>query len=422
MSVMKFSGFICTFAWASFGCGPSSSSAGAVEAGTDDTGSSMVDQDTAAVDEDPGMGSDAASVDGSSDDAGAGDQDTDSGTSDDDTDDTGTPAGCPVDGPIRGRVWRDNDASDLSTHVASFDEGIDEPLTGFSVDLLDVGGSATTVQTCDDGQFSFDGISDGTYIVATPDVPDGECAQRNCPHHVWDVVAQRGQLRIVTIGDSLPVHGDDPAFPARLAARLSPVVDTIDVNVADAGSRSIDWLPGSHNWHFDLAPELPTADVVVISVGGNDMLEMAQNAGFDNIPTLLVDAEILLAEIVDNVKLIASTIHEGYPDVDVVFCLYVDYSQSTTQPWDLVSLLPPNTIYNLLAEARATIVPEDEIIVADMLEPSTMLDGPLDELLAGALHLSHAGHDFYADELFRVLGGVEVVGGAPVQVRNVSLR
>ena len=240
------------------------------------------------------------------------------------------------------------------------------------------------------------------------------------PRNLWAAVEAGDPVHILAIGDSLPVQGAQPTFPLRLADRLSPLVDTTVDNAAVSGSTSTQWLPGGAYWTSNVEPGLANADIVLISIGGNDFLNLAASANIGNIPQVLADAEALLVEVVDNVRTIAAEIHEVRPEADVVFTLYVDYSQSNISPWDLVSLLPAGTIYDLLADARSMMPPEDEVVVVDVLEPSTMLDVPLDDLLVDPLHFSDAGHDFYADEIFATLGGV--VASDEDQVRNVSIR
>ncbi|MCH9680820.1 MAG: hypothetical protein K0V04_05245 [Deltaproteobacteria bacterium] len=343
----------------------------------------------------------------------------DTGTDEDSS--TGGPTACELpDTTIGGRVWEDTDASDESTYIAAFDPRVDEGVGNFDVRLLDGTGLVQQTTTCADGRFGFGGTPGATYMVATPDVAAGGCAQRNCPRNLWAAVEAGMPVNILAIGDSLPVEGAQPTFPQRLADRLSPLVDTTVQNTAVSGSTSSQWVPGSVYWTTNVEPNLASADMVLISVGGNDFLNLAAGADLGNIAQVLADAQALLVEVVDNVRTIADEIHTVRPEADVVFTLYVDYSQSSIPPWDLVSLLPAGTIYNLLAGARSMTLPEDEVVVVDVLEPSTMLDGPLDDLLVDPLHFSDAGHDFYADEIFAALGGIVV--SADGQVRNMSMR
>ncbi len=346
---------------------------------------------------------------------------TDADTDDESSSSTSSDESCVSDAAVlAGRAWHDADASDRSIYIASFDDPVDAPEPDLDVIVYGADAAvAATTSTCADGSYGVDDLAAGAYIVATPDIPEGGCAQKACPRHLWDVLAEGGDLKILTVGDSLPVEGAQPTFPARLADRLAPIVTVDNVNVAVGGSTSPDWIPGGAYYNSRVAPEIADADVVVISIGGNDFLNLASSADISNIAQVLADADALLVEVVTNVRTLSGAIREVNPDVDIVFTLYVEYSQSSISPWDLVGLLPPNTIYDLLAQVRDMIEPADEIVVVDVLEASRMLDGPLDDLLVDPLHFSDAGHDFYADEIFKTLGGVQV-GGDEVAERNVS--
>ena len=104
----------------------------------------------------------------------------------------------------------------------------------------------------------------------------------------------------------------------------------------------------------------------------------------------------------------------------MVFCLFVDYSGSEIPPWDLVGLLPPGTVADLIAQGRALIEPEDDIVVVDLLEASTALEQPLDDLLAGAITFNDEGHQFYAEEIFKALGGARLDGAPLGEVHDYS--
>jgi len=367
-------------------------------------------------------GGDGTTGDGNTEDTGPDPDDTgsDEGSSSESGSTTGEPVECELpDTAIGGRVWTDADASDESTYLAAFDPRVDEAAADFEVRLLDGDGLVEQTTTCADGRYGFAARAGTSYLVATPDVPVGGCAQRNCPRNLWSAVEAGEAVHILAIGDSLPVEGAQPTFPQRLADRLSPLVTTTVENAAVSGSTSTQWIPGTTYWNSNVEPNLADADMVLISIGGNDFLDLAAGASIGNIAQVLADAEALLIEVVGNVRTIAAEIHTLNPDADVVFTLYVDYSQSSISPWDLVSLLPAGTIYDLLADARSMIPADDEIVVVDVLEPSTMLDGPLDDLLVDPLHFSDAGHDFYADEIFAALGGIALSGED--QIRNVSL-
>ena len=327
----------------------------------------------------------------------------------------------PADARISGRIWRDADNSDASTYIAEFVDGTDVPREGDIVQLLGPGGT-TEATTCDDGRYGFAPADDGTYLVAPPTVDFDLCMQRNCPRRLPVAIAE-GSVKIVTIGDSVPLEGDPVPFPGRVADMLSPLAAVEDVNAAVSGSTSPQWVPGAAYWESNVVANLDDADVLVLSIGGNDFLALLQGADLSNIVQVLADAEQLVVDVTQNVREISAAARAIQPDLDVVYCLYPDYSTATqTPPWSTAALLPAGTIYNLLAQARDLISPVDEIIVVDLLEASLMLDRPLDDFLADALHFNDAGHQFYAEEIFKTLGGVDL-GEPPLgTVHNFSMQ
>ena len=83
----------------------------------------------------------------------------------------------------------------------------------------------------------------------------------------------QGGERIVFIGDSLAVEAP-PNYPELLPEALgdrAPGVTTI--NLAEPGTTAADWSPGSPLFAERLLPELASADLVVVTLGGNDLQE-----------------------------------------------------------------------------------------------------------------------------------------------------
>jgi len=336
------------------------------------------------------------------------------GTDTDDTTSTGEPADCdaaPADADVQGRIYTDVDGSDQSTYVGGFEEGIDAPIAGAVVSLISAD-QTQTVKTCDDGRYGFAGLEEGVHLVAA-EPTKGSCTQRNCTHRL-PVAIEGGHVTMLTIGDSVPVQGDAVTFPARVATLLSELATIDNMNEAVSGSKSTQWVPGASYFEQRVRPNLAQTDLVVISVGGNDFLELMGSATLDNIVQVLADAEILVADIAENVRMIESEIHAEKADIDVVYCVYVDYSlASNTSPWDLANFLPEGTIHDLLVQARDLIEPDDDIIIVDLLEVSKELSMPLDNYLADALHFNDLGHTLYAEEVFKALGGV-LIGPSPL--------
>ncbi len=160
-------------------------------------------------------------------------------------------------------------------------------------------------------------------------------------------------------------------------------------------------------------PELDDADVVVISLGGNDLLGTMDASAITDPEGALENAYEVVAEVSENVLTIVEEIREHNDDIDVVYALYVDYGQATVMPWNFVSgLVGAEAITELLATARTSLPPESGILIADLFEASHNLED-LDSYLADALHFNNLGHTFYAEEVFKTLGGV-LVGDSPL--------
>jgi len=345
----------------------------------------------------------------------------DGSTSDADTTTEG-PVDCnrvPDGAQVQGHVYIDTNLSDQSTYVGGYEDGTDSPIAGAELTLISADGTQTAT-TCEDGRYGFAGLSDGVHLVAAE--PTGDpCTQRNCTERL-PVAIESGQVTMLTIGDSVPVVGDATTFPARVATLLGTLASVDDRNEAVSGSKSTQWIPGANYFEQRVRPNLADTDLVVISVGGNDVLELVSTADLGNIGQVLAEAEILVAEIAENVRTIKTEIHAENPDIDVVYCIYVDYSLATeTSPWDLAGFLPPGTIHNLLVQARELVEADDDLIIVDLLEASKTLPMPLDDYLADSLHFNDAGHTLYAEEVFLALGGV-LLGPSPLSgVPNTPL-
>jgi len=346
-------------------------------------------------------------------------------------DDTSTvpgPASIPCEAPsangiaVTGVVYEDGDGSDDSVWQWSIDADIDHVLSGINIQLV---GADQVLQTesCDEGSFLFDDVADGTYLVR-PQL-DGEvyCSTRNCPRRFYEAV-DKGEVTIVTIGDSVPVVGDGARFPTRLKTLLDPLVTVDNRNVAVSGSTSPQWLPGTGNFQQVLAPHIPDADVLLISVGGNDIMGYAGEllpgilGGSLDAEGAVEEAKMLVAGIAENIRSIAAAVREINPDVDVAYLLYPNYGQAVnTMPWSMVpGFLGDDAMVQILEAARSAIQEDDAIILVDMYGRAEGL--PLDDYLKESggqkdpLHFNDLGHTLYAEEIFETLGGV-LVGSTP---------
>jgi len=313
---------------------------------------------------------------------------------------------------LSGRLYVDGDGGDASIHDSSFDTDTDSPLSGVSVQLFGAG-DAQTGTSCDTGEFHFGDLAEGSYVLA-PDLDvDGNCMQRNCTKRLPQAL-EEGAVKIVTMGDSVPVVGDDTLFPERLATLLEDLADIDNTNVAVGGSVSTQWLPGTANFENRLAPELSDADVVIMSIGGNDITQSLDASALQDPEGAVENTYELVAEIAENVRDTVSAMREINPDIDVVYCIYVDYGQASIFPWGIVAnLVGQEAITDVLKTARESISVEEDILVADLFGASHQLDDPLDDYLADALHFNDRGHTLYAEEIFMTLGGF-VIGDGPL--------
>jgi len=333
------------------------------------------------------------------------------------TDDDDDPAAC-SDGSdlteiqLSGLTYRDADSADATIHENSFDDSADIPIVGASVRLFGPDGLSEG-SSCEGGDFHFGDLSTGAYVVAPELDVNGNCMQRNCTKRFPEAIAE-GSVKIVTMGDSVPVQGDPVLFPARLATLLGDIADITNTNVAVGGTVSSQWLPGTSHFDNRLRPELDDADVVVMSIGGNDIMA-SLDAGALQDPEGTVEATYELVEqIAENVRSIVDGMREINPNIDVVYCIYVDYGQAAVFPWDWVgNLVGQEAITSVLRTARESLSVEEDILIADLFGASHGLEDPLDDYLADMLHFNNRGHSLYAEEVFLTLGGA-LLGDSPL--------
>jgi len=319
---------------------------------------------------------------------------------------------------LSGLTYVDADGGDASIHDNSFDDQEDSPIAEVSVRLFGPEG-VSEGSSCAEGDFHFGDLSDGAYVVAPELDVDGNCMQRNCTKRFPEAIAE-GSVKIVTMGDSVPVQGDPVLFPARLATLLGDIADITNTNVAVGGTVSSQWLPGTSHFDNRLSPEIADADVVVMSIGGNDIMASLDVAALQD-PEGTVEATYELVEqIAENVRSIVGGIREINADIDIIYCIYVDYGQAAVFPWDWVgNLVGQDAITSVLRTARESLSVEEDILIADLFGASHELDDPLDDYLADMLHFNDLGHTLYAEEVFLTLGGA-LIGDSPLggQPRN----
>lgn len=256
--------------------------------------------------------------------------------------------------------------------------------------------------SCDDGSFR---VRAGISPFFVDVMPERRVTTVNDTRFLVDALAA-GDVNMVVFGDSIPVYGPVPWFPNVLRDKFKAYGDVTLTNVAIAGTRSLDWKPGTNNFEQRLRPELGQADLVVFSLGGNDLREFAEGLDPANITARIGELAPLIDEIEGNLAEIISEVRTESPDADIVWILYPNYAK--TDYWG--GLLGDyqsagiNLLNNQLTGVRRTMAQED-IVLADMLAATA--DEDLDLLLSDPLHLSVSGHAFYAAEIFKTLGGVE---------------
>ena len=313
---------------------------------------------------------------------------------------------------LSGLLYVDADGSDASIHDNAFDDQEDTGIADVSVRLFGPDG-VSEGRSCEGGDFHFGDLDDGSYVIA-PDVDaDGSCMQRNCTKRFPEAL-EAGTVKIVTMGDSVPVVGHDELFPSRLATLLGDLADVENTNVAVGGTVSPQWLPGTSNFENLLAPELDDADVVLMSIGGNDIMGSLDAGALQNPQGAIEDIYELVEEITENVRNIVAGMRAINPDIDVVYCIYVDYGQASVFPWGFVgNLVGQEEITNVLRTARESLGVEEDILIADLFGASHALEDPLDDYLSDYLHFNGRGHTLYAEEVFMTLGGA-LIGESPL--------
>ena len=130
-------------------------------------------------------------------------------------------------------------------------------------------------------------------------------------------------------------------FPDRFATLVGDLVQIDNRNVAIAGSTSEDWLPDGNYFQSRLTPHIPNADLIVITIGGNDLMTLFSDAAslLADIPAAVEEARRIIQQVIENLKLMISAIREINPDVDIAFCLYPDYTQARGTIWQTINTL-----------------------------------------------------------------------------------
>ncbi len=316
---------------------------------------------------------------------------------------------------VSGRIYLDGDGSDDSLYACGYDRA-DRYLEGLEVVLRSRDGQWTHT-TCHDGSFGFGGLDAGLYQVEPRLDAGALVTTANRPTRL-SAVLDAGRLQLLAFGDSLPVEGDAVRFPERLAERLGDLVTVELDNVAVGGSTSEDWLPDGWYYGERIEPLIEQADLVLVSLGGNDILEWADakfSAG--DFADIEDEFDALLDRVLANMLTIVHALRQRNPGVDVLYLVYPNYAVS--QRWaewvgpfqDYVSDMLAAGIERM----RAEIAPAERIGLIDIHGAVQARELALDPLLADELHFNAAGHALVADEALKALAiarvGAEPLGG-----------
>ena len=332
----------------------------------------------------------------------------------------GTCTGLSTSRSTSGQFYVDTDISERSAYTGGMSDS--EPPIKPKLTIVGAESGTYEVSTCEDGTYEIGGLSDGTYLIA-PDLGNRQCSTNNCSSTFATALKETGSAVVVTFGDSLAVYGERPFFPDRFNTLVSSLGNVTNRNVAVPGSTSSDWLPGSYYFRTRLGPHIESADLIVITIGGNDLADLVNNAFqfVANPASAVVAAQDAVEQAIVNLKEIIAAIRLVNPTVDVAFCLYPDYTQANGTIWTTVNnFLGQGELGTIIAEARQSFPSEDpNLILVDVFGAAqdislrdhlyTLPNGQIDPL-----HFSAKGHILYAEELFRSVGGILIGSTSPL--------
>lgn len=318
---------------------------------------------------------------------------------------------------ISGTVYLDTNLSSPSRFLQKIDEE-DRALPGEQLMLMSTDGTTIMGESCEGGTFGLDGLDDGLYIMAATHTQGRTSASSSQGMRFVDAL-QEGEVEVLVFGDSIPAFGPKPWYPTLLEETLDQFTDADVINIASPGSQSVDWLPGVGGFYEDrLAPRLASADVIVFSLGGNDLYDFANsNMDFstpDKVSAAIEQLDVVIEDIIINLKLLITEIRKTNADADIVWMLYPNYA--TSDEWaslapDYIELIA-SVLRGKLNGIRRDLAHHEGLIMWDMLKSTDDLD--LDNYLSDPLHLNVAGHVWWNRELFMMLGGVVIEDGERV--------
>ena len=320
---------------------------------------------------------------------------------------------------VSGTFYEDADLSERSAYTGGMTD--EDPLITPNLIVMGAASSEYEISTCDDGRYEIGGLADGSYLIA-PNLEDRQCSTNNCSRTFAKAMQENGSAVVVTFGDSLAVYGERPLFPERFASLMAGIGEIQNRNVAVSGSTSSDWLPNGNYFRNRLSPHLESAELIVITIGGNDFAQLINNAAtfLANPSAAAGAAREAVQQAIENLKIIITAIREVNPEVDIAFCLYPDYTQATGTIWSTINnFLGQGELSNIITEAREAFPNEERnLILVDVFGAAQGLS--LKEYLytqpngqVDPLHFSAKGQVLYAEELFKSVGGI-LLGDSPL--------
>ena len=302
---------------------------------------------------------------------------------------------------------------------------------GLEVKLMGADGAVQTIKTDAQGDFCF-AAADGYYLLdATPAMGSWSVPTSSQALNLPKVIAAGENIDVVAFGDSIAVTylpgneisdpNDPNLFPNILESYLDQIAESSSSNIAVSGSKSVEWLEGSAYFEARLRPLLANADVVVFTLGGND-LEDFFLANSNDANALLRGIIPEVQKIERNVRAIVDSIRLANPDVDIIWQIYPNYGKLSGWMQLAGSFASdlPQALSTLLSDIRRRMANYNGLLVWDIFGATSGED--INPLFVDLLHPNAQGHVRYAKELFYVLGGVEVRGGFVVDAAAKASR
>jgi len=281
--------------------------------------------------------------------------------------------------------------------------GRDFGLPDVYVHLFDKSGNSSLAKTDADGDYTFKGLQPASYFVFAEIPKDAE----SCTSHN-NVVALRewfkkGSIKYVTFGDSTTVYGDPVPYPSRLNSMLQAFFNVDFNNVGVSGSTTSDWLPGTNSYYDKNVGLFKDADLIVVSLGGNDLAGGAQDYDINEAKAAMKQAEINIGTILSALR----TLNHG---AVIVVTIYPNYSLAD-QYWlqyvssDWIGLIQVG-MDAMIRDMRTYLSNIPYVILADCYMSFKGLD--MNDYMHDPIHPNGNGHQLYAETVFSALGGVVV--------------